>query len=89
MKNLKDKLVSENKESATFALTSQDLDKILFSLAFTAGWASEVNSYEMKEYKKLWDELNEGAKKSFDADTYVDDWNDYEMSHTGSFKHLH
>ena len=58
-------------------------------MAFTAGWSSNVNSYEMKEYKKLWDELNEGAKKSFDDDIYVDDWNDYEMAHTGSFKHLH
>ena len=65
MKNLKDKLVLENKESATFALSEDDLDKILFSLAFTAGWSSNVNSYEMKKYKKLWDELNEGAKKSF------------------------
>lgn len=89
MKNLKDKLVLENKESATFSLTSKDLDKILFSLAFTAGWSSNVNSYEMKEYKKLWDELNEGAKKSFGEDAYEDDWNDYEMAHTGSFKHLH
>ena len=43
----------------------------------------------MKEYKKLWDELNEGAKKSFDANMYVDDWEDYEMAHTGSFKRLH
>lgn len=89
MKNLKDKLVLENKESATFALSEDDLDKILFSLAFTAGWASEVNSYKMKEYKRLWDELNEGAKKSFDAKRFVDDWEDYEMSHTGSFKRLH
>jgi hypothetical protein len=87
MKNLKDKLVLENEESAIFTLTAKDLDKILFSLSFTAGWASEVNSYEMKEYKKLWDELNKGAKKSFDADMYVDDWDDYELAHTGSFKH--
>lgn len=88
MKNLKDKLVLENKESATFALSEDDLDKILFSLAFTAGWSSNVNSYEMKEYKKLWDELNAKAKKSFDDERYVDDWEDYEMSHTGSFKRL-
>ena len=88
MKNLKDKLALENKESAVFTLTYQDLDKILFSLAFTAGWSSNVNSYEMKKYKKLWDELNEGAKKSFGDEKYEDDWNDYEMSHTGSFKRL-
>ena len=87
MKNLKDKLVLENKESS-FALSEDDLDKILFSLAFTAGWSSNVNSYEMNEDKKLWDELNAKAKKSFDDERYVDDWEDYEMSHTGSFKHL-
>lgn len=87
MKNLKDKLVLENEESAIFTLTAKDLDNILFSLSFTAGWASGVNSYEMKEYKKLWDELNKGAKKSFNAERYVDDWNDYELAHTGSFKH--
>jgi len=89
MKSLKDKLVLKNKESATFTLTAQDLDKILFSLSFTAGWASEVYSDEMKEYKKLWDELNEGGKKEFGKDSFVDDWNDYEMAHTGSFKHKH
>ena len=88
MKSLKGKILDSDKESATFTLTSQDLDKILFSLAFTAGWSSEVNSDDMKEYKKLWDELNKGAKKSFDKDMYVDDWADYEMSHTGSFKRL-
>jgi len=89
MKNLKSKILESNKESATFTLTSKDLDKILFSLSFTAGWSSNVNSYEMKEYKKLWDSLNERAKKSFDSDMYGDDWEDYEMAHTGSFKHLH
>lgn len=88
MKSLKNKLVLKNKESETFTLTAQDLDKILFSLSFTAGWSSNVNSYEMKEYKKLWDELNAKAKKSFDDERYVDDWEDYEMAHTGSFKHL-
>ena len=88
MKDLKGKILESDKGLSTFALSEDDLDKILFSLAFTAGWASEVNSYEMKEYKKLWDELNKGAKKSFDAKRYVDDWEDYEMSHTGSFKHL-
>ena len=88
MKNLKDKLVLENKEYATFSLTENDLDKILFSLAFTAGWSSNVDSYEMKEYKKLWDELNVKAKKLFDDERYVDDWDDYEMAHTGNFKHL-
>lgn len=87
MKSLKDKLVLKNKESATFTLTDQDLDKILFSLSFTRGWASVVNSDEMKEYKKLWERLNKEAKKSFDGDMYVDNWDDYEMAHTGSFKH--
>ena len=42
----------------------------------------------MKEYKKLWDELNENGKKTFGEDIYADDWNDYEMAHTGSFKRL-
>lgn len=88
MRSLKGKILNSDKESAAFTLTSQDLDKILFSLAFTAGWSSEVNSNDMKEYKKLWDKLNKGAKKSFDEDIYVDDWTDYEMSHTGSFKRL-
>ena len=87
MKNLKSKILESNKEYSTCTLTAQDLDKILFSLSFTRGWASVVNSNEMKEYKKLWEKLNEEAKKSFDADMYVDDWDDYEMSHTGSFKH--
>ena len=50
MKSLKDKLFLENKESATFTLTAQDLDKILFSLSFTRGWASAVNSNEMKDH---------------------------------------
>jgi hypothetical protein len=88
MKDLVSK-INEGKESVVFALSENDLDKILFSLAFTAGWSSNVNSYEMKEYKKLWDELNKEAKKSFNDERYVDDWSDYEMSHTGSFKRLH
>lgn len=89
MKDLKGKILESDKGLSTFALSEDDLDKILFSLAFTAGWSSNVNSYEMKEYKKLWDELNKAAKKSFDDERYVDDWGDYEMAHTGSFKHLH
>ena len=44
---------------------------------------------ERKEINKMTrDELNAKAKKSFDDERYVDDWEDYEMSHTGSFKHL-
>ena len=88
MKDLKGKILESDKGLSTFALSEDDLDKILFSLAFTAGWSSDVNSYEMKKYKKLWDELNNAAKKSFGDEKYVDDWDDYEMSHTGSFKHL-
>lgn len=89
MKDLKCRILESDKGLSSFALSEDDLDKILFSLAFTAGWSSNVNSNEMKEYKKLWDELNKGAKKSFDDERYVDDWEDYEMAHTGSFKHLH
>lgn len=89
MRSLKGKILNSDKKSVIFELSAKDLDKILFSLAFTAGWSNNVNSYEMKEYKKLWDELNAKAKKSFDEDIYVDDWEDYEMSHNGSFKHLH
>jgi hypothetical protein len=92
MKSLKDKLVSENKESATFTLTVQDLDKILYSLAFTAGWGDEVNNYNYKDYKKLWYDLLEGVKKSFNEneikDCFVEKWYDYELSHRGSCRHL-
>ena len=79
MRSLRSRVSDSNKESSSFTLTSKDLNKILFSLAFTAGWSSNVNSYQMKEYKKLWDELNENGKKTFGEDIYADDWNDYEI----------
>lgn len=88
MKDLKDKIFEAGKSSATFSLDIDDLDKILYSLAFAAGWASEVNNYEYKNYKKLWYDLLEGAKKAFDEkefkDRFVEKWYDYELSTRGS-----
>jgi len=91
MKNIND-FINEEKSSATFSLTIDDLDKILYSLAFTAGWGDEVNNYNYKDYKKLWYDLLERAKKSFDEkevkDRFVEKWYDYELSHSGSPRHL-
>ena len=91
MKNIND-FINEEKSSAVFKLNIDDLDKILYSLAFTAGWGDEVNNYNYKDYKKLWYDLLEGAKKSFDEnevkDHFVEKWYDYELSHRGSCRHL-
>lgn len=91
MKNIND-FINEEKSSATFSLTIDDLDKILYSLAFTTGWGDEVNNYNYKDYKKLWYDLLEGAKKSFNEneikDRFVEKWNDYELTRRGSFRHL-
>lgn len=83
-----DEYINEEKSSAVFKLNIDDLDKILYSLAFTAGWGSEVNNYNYKDYKKLWYDLLEGAKKSFDEkevkDRFVENWYDYELGQRGS-----
>ena len=91
MKNLNEYINNINEssnENATFSLSIDDLDKILYALSFTAGWASEVDNYQVKEYKKLWYDLLDGAKKSFDEneikDRFVENWYDYELSTRGS-----
>ena len=82
--------IQESKESATFSLSPDDLDKILYSLAFAAGWSNEVSNYEYPEYKKLFYELRDGAEKAFDnaKDKFPEKWNDYDLSHRGSARYL-
>ena len=91
MKNLNEYINNINEssnENATFSLSIDDLDKILYALSFTSGWASEVDNYQVKEYKKLWYDLLDAAKKSFDEneikDRFVENWYDYELSTRGS-----
>ena len=59
MKDLKTIIAEAQNGNATFSLSSSDLDKILYSLAFTATWGDA----DMDAYKKLWNELAEGSKK--------------------------
>ena len=85
MKDLKTIIAEAQNGNATFSLSASDLDKILYSLAFTATWGdADVNAY-----KKLWDELAEGSKKSFGDDSMApEDWSDYELSHRGSARRI-
>ena len=89
MKDLKTIIAEAQNDNATFSLSASDLDKILYSLAFAAGWGSEVNSYNYKDYKKLFYDLLEGAKKSFNNDDMLPDkWYDYDLSHRGNCRTL-
>jgi len=87
-----DEYINEEKSSAVFKLNIDDLDKILYSLAFAAGWGDEVTNYNYKDYKKLWYDLLEGAKKSFDEkevkERFVEHWYDYELGQRGNCRHL-
>jgi len=89
MKDLKTKIFESNNDSVTFTLNIDDLDKILFALPFAAGWSMEA---DVNEYKKLWDELYNVAQKSFDKEEIQgripEKWDDYELSHRGSFRRL-
>ena len=84
---IKESKKNESKDTAVFSLSFNDLDRILFSLSFTSGWSSIIHSDEMKKYEKLWNELKEAGKKAFNNEDFVEDWRDYELAHTGSFKH--
>ena len=85
MKDLKTIIGEALSGNATFSLSAADLDKILYSLAFTATWGdADVNAY-----KKLWDELAEGSKKAFGDDSMApEDWSDYERSTRGSARRI-
>ena len=82
--------IQESKESATFSLSPDDVDKILYSLAFAACWGDEVNNYEYPGWKKLFYELRDGAEKAFDSTKYKfpEKWKDFELSHRESARHL-
>jgi hypothetical protein len=85
MKDLKTIIAEAQNGNAIFSLSSSDLDKILYSLAFTATWGDA----DVDAYKKLWDELAKGSKKAFGDDSMVpEDWSEYECSHRGSARRL-
>ena len=85
MKDLKTIIAESQNGNATFSLSASDLDKILYSLAFTATWGDA----NIGEYKKLWNELAEGSKKAFGDDSMApEDWSDYDRSHNGSARRL-
>ena len=81
---------NESKESATFSLNIDDLDKIMYSLAFTAAWSDNVSNYDLKDYKKLFYDLLKGAKKSFSNanDKFPNEWHDYDLTSRGSIRRL-
>lgn len=89
MKNLT-QFIQESKESAIFSLNPEDVDKILYSLAFAAAWGAEVGNYEYPGWKKLFYELRDGAEKTFDKSKYKfpEKWKDFDLSHSESARHL-
>ena len=85
MKDLKTIIAEAQNDNATFSLSASDLDKIMYSLAFTATWGDA----NINEYKKLWDELAKGSNKAFgDGSMAPEDWSEYERSHRGSARRI-
>jgi hypothetical protein len=87
MKDLKTIIAESKNGNATFSLSASDLDKILYSLAFTATWGDA----DMDAFKKLWNELAEGSKKAFGddaSDIIPENWSDYECPHRGTARRL-
>lgn len=74
MKSIKSKLKMNENDNVSLSLSADDINDVLFSLAYTYQNDDEASRYKREQYKTLYTNIYKDATKTLGKETLVDDY---------------
>ena len=74
MRSIKSKLKMNENDNVTLSLSADDINNILYGLAYVYHNDDEIDRYQKEEFKTLYTNIFKNAKKTLGKETLVDDY---------------